>query len=220
MQKNVENSMSIKFFFSFILSFLSFHLNSQMKIYDSTFLKNQKIIAENFEKEKDYINSLNQYSYLSKIDSSSTNAIDFKNKINQLLPICRNLVYNELKGKWKIKQNYESENSILKNSKYLIISNNEIIFLDDKSKEIKYNLISNPFFLNIFNEFPSIKIDNEIWLISLRKINNETRLIWTKKMDKNENLLMTIDEREIIRDPEKRRIALENEIHTYFVKVR
>lgn len=212
--------MKNKLFFIIVFFLLGCHLSCQMRVSDSTFIKSQKIRAENLENKKDYINALNQYLYLYELDSSGINGISAKNKIDQLLPICRKLIYDKLKGKWKIKKNFERENSILKNVQYINVSNNEIVFIDDKANETRYNLELNPFFSNVVSEFPSLRIDDEVWLINFRKINKETRLIWIKKIDKEGSFIATIDDRGIIKDPQKRKIALENEIHTYFVKTK
>ena len=69
-------------------------------------------------------------------------------------------------------------------------------------------------------DYPSLKIgNNETWILNFREINNERRLIFEKRMDKNGQVWGMIDDRGIIKDKEKRKKASEGEIHTYYIKI-
>lgn len=191
-----------------------------MKKFDSAYITKIEKTAISFENGKNYEDAMLQYAYLKKIDSSGKAGKNAAMKITQLLPICQHDKYKTLEGKWMLKQNIEYENSVLKSTKTLEVKDNLIIFRDTQNILFEYSLHDNPLFINLFGEFPSLKIDDEVWTLSFRKINNEERLIWMKKIDKNGNFQGMIDDRAIIRDSQKRKEALEKEIYTYFVKVK
>lgn len=191
-----------------------------MKVFDSAYINRIENLARGFENEKNYEAALTQYAYLKKIDSSGKTGQHATIKIGQLLPICQDQVYNNLKGKWILKQNIETEESVLKSTQTIEVKDHLITFQKGQKILFEYNLQQQPLFINFLNEFPSLKIDHEIWVLSFRKINNDERLIWMKKIDKNGNFQGMIDDRAIIIDPQKRKEALEKEIYTYFVKLK
>lgn len=212
--------MRITFYF-FIAYFLvanAVPIKGQMKVFDSAYINRIDHLARGFENEKSYEAALFQYAYLKKIDSSGKAGKHAAIKMIQLLPICQDQTYQKLKGKWILKHTIETEKSVLKLTETIETKDHLITFQNAQKIILEYNLQHDPLFINLLGEFPSLKIDDEVWTLSFRKINNEERLIWMKKIDKNGNFQGMIDDRAIIRDPQKRKEALENEIYTYFVK--
>jgi len=184
-------------------------------------LKSHIVSAEKYELEHKYIEALNCYYNILKLENSSNYSKNARTKIRLLLPICRKEIIEKLKGTWKLKQRFDYDyNSNLKFSEYLEVEDNQLYFVD-KSNEIilEINLNDNPFIYTDFAGFPSLKIDKEIWSISIRELRREKRLRCRKHIDYNGNLLCKIDERGIIINKKKRKIALEKEIDTYYVKI-
>ncbi len=220
LEKNLISYIMKITFYIFILFFSMVSIKGQMKVFDSTYINRIDNLARSFENEKKYESALIQYAYLKKIDSAGKAGKNAEIKIAQLLLICQNQIYNLLKGKWILKKSIENENSVLKSTQTIEVKEDLITFHDTQNVIFEYNLQHQPFFINLFGEYPSLKIENEIWVLNFRTINNEERLIWMKKIDKNGNFQGMIDDRGIIMDPKKRKEALEKEIYTYFVKLK
>lgn len=184
-------------------------------------LKAHKNSAEKYESEHKYFEALNHYYNILNIDNFGYYSENANAKIELLLPICRKAIIDKLKGAWILKQRFDYDyNSNLKFTDYMKVENNQLYFYN-KSNEIilEINLNDNPFIYSEIAGFPSLKIDKEIWSISIRELKSEKRLRWRKHIDYNGNLVGKIDERGIIIDKNKRRIALQEEIDTYYEKI-
>jgi hypothetical protein len=177
-----------------------------------------------FEVKKDYSEALRLYYKIRSADSLSDLSKRANNKIDILLQIVKNEAIIKLNGKWRLKELKSNDTNIVF-TKLIQINNKEILYIEEVGG--KEEVITNqsfyiePYIKNEYYEFPTIKSGkNEVWVLSFRKIKNEERLIWERKVDKNGNIYMTIDDRGNIRDSIKRKKALEDEIHTYYVKVK
>lgn len=66
-----------------------------------------------------------------------------------------------------------------------------------------------------------IKFENgEVWTLWFRDANNEIRLIWENNINKNGDFLIHTDDRGVIKNKELRKIELEKEIFTYYIKIK
>ncbi|ESU25226.1 hypothetical protein FLJC2902T_31670 [Flavobacterium limnosediminis JC2902] len=141
---------------------------------------------------------------------------------------CQNDFQKEINGTWKVKKMIMNNNTSIDFGEYLKFINNEIHFFKMESgKEIEES-IKKIVFINypIKNVSPEhrggqlIKFENEeIWELWLRDINNEKRLIWQLRITKDGEYVIKTDDRGIIKDPEARKKALEDEINTYYIKL-
>jgi len=198
--------------FFFILS-ISIRAQKNLEI-----IKDYEKKALNYESEGQLLEALNYYYIISKQDTLNIRKNALK-KIELLLPKCRELFYNEIKGKWKLKKKLDLDYySNIKYTNFIQVENNRIIFKNNKEIVSEINLESNPFSYNHFAGFPSLKLDKEIWYFSTRIVNGQKRLILRKQIDKNGNLIGRLDHRGIIRDNRKRKKALKKEIDTYYIK--
>ncbi|WP_152909122.1 hypothetical protein [Chryseobacterium sp. Hurlbut01] len=198
--------------FFFILS-ITIRAQNNLEI-----IKNYEEKALNYENEGKLLEALNYYYAILKQDTldNGKNAIK---KIEYLLPKCRELFYNEIKGKWKLKKKLDLDYySNIKYTNLILVENNRIFFNNNKINVSEINLESNPFSYNDFSGFPSIKLEKEIWHFSSRIVNGQKRLILRKQTDKNGNLIAKLDHRGIIIDNRKRKKALKKEIDTYYIK--
>ena len=181
-----------------------------IKDYDEKALK--------YESEGKLFEALNYYYVISKQDTLDIGKKAVK-KIELLLPKCRELFYNEIKGKWKLKKKLDLDYySNIKYTNFIQVENNRIIFKDNKKIVSEINLESNPFSYNDFAGFPTIKLEKEIWYFSTRIVCGQKRLRLRKLIDKNGNLIVRLDHRGIIIDNRKRKKALKKEIDTYYIK--
>jgi hypothetical protein len=125
---------------------------------------------------------------------------------------------NNLEGVWKLKS-IENDNTAIKFTEYLKIVNNEIYFFKIESGKEKLLEIKKFEIKNLNRN--QIKFENgEIWSLWFRDANNETRLIWENNINKNGEFLIHTDDRGIIKNSELRKIALEKEIFTYYIKIK
>ena len=182
-------------------------------------INNYEKKAIEYENDGKYFDAINYYYTISKMDTLSKGNNALK-KIEILLPKCRELFFQEIKGKWKLKRKLDLDYySNIKFTKYIKIENNSITFYENSKNIVsQINLENEPFSYNMFAGFPSLKLGNEIWSFSVRKVNGQNRLRLRKHIDKNGKLIVRIDERGIIIDKRKREKALRREIDTYYIK--
>lgn len=206
-----------------ILIFSILFLQSQIKSPSHERLLEFEKRALYFEYKKDYNEALRLYYQIKSFDSLSDLNKRSNDKIDYLLPICRKETVNKLKGKWKLKKLETNDTNIIF-TQLIQITDKEINFIEeDNGKEkiiASHSLSINPFVRNRDYEFPTIKFgENEIWILSFREINNEKRLIWERKVDKNGDSYIAVDERELIKGSIERKNALEDELDTYYIKI-
>ena len=176
--------------------------------------------ALSFEKSNQLEESLRWYFFIYQKDTISQDRKFVQKKIDSLKPIVRKATIHKLKGKWKLSNNLERDSTNIIFSDLIKFTNKKIIFFN-KSKKIRTEKLKiEPFTYRLSYDYPSLKIgNNETWILNFREINNERRLIFEKRMDKNGQVWGMIDDRGIIKDKEKRKKALEGEIHTYYIKI-
>ena len=176
--------------------------------------------ALSFEKSNQLEESLRWYFFIYQKDTISQDRKFVQKKIDSLIPIVRIATIHKLKGKWKLSNNLERDSTNIIFSDLIKFTNKKIIFFN-KSKKIRTEKLKiEPFTYRLSYDYPSLKIgNNETWILNFREINNERRLIFEKRMDKNGQVWGMIDDRGIIKDKEKRKKALEGEIHTYYIKI-
>ena len=176
--------------------------------------------ALSFEKSNQLEESLRWYFFIYQKDTISQDIKFVQKKIDSLIPIVRKATIHKLKGKWKLSNNLERDSTNIIFSDLIKFTNKKIIFFN-KSKKIRTEKLKiEPFTYRLSYDYPSLKIgNNETWILNFREINNERRLIFEKRMDKNGQVWGMIDDRGIIKDKEKRKKALEGEIHTYYIKI-
>ena len=176
--------------------------------------------ALSFEKNNQLEESLIWYFFIYQRDTISQDKKFVQKKIDSLIPIVRKATIHKLKGKWKLSNNLEKDSTNIIFSDLIKFTNKKIIFFN-KSKKIRTEKLKiEPFTYRLSYDYPSLKIgNNETWILNFREINNERRLIFEKRMDKNGQVWGMIDDRGIIKDKEKRKKALEGEIHTYYIKI-
>ena len=176
--------------------------------------------ALSFEKSNQLEESLRWYFFIYQKDTISQDRKFVQKKIDSLIPIVRKATIHKLKGKWKLSNNLERDSTNIIFSDLIKFTNKKIIFFN-KSKKIRTEKLKiEPFTYRLSYDYPSLKIgNNETWILNFREINNEHRLIFEKRMDKNGQVWGMIDDRGIIKDKEKRKKALEGEIHTYYIKI-
>lgn len=176
--------------------------------------------ALSFEKSNQLEESLRWYFFIYQKDTISQDRKFVQKKIDSLIPIVRKATIHKLKGKWKLSNNLERDSTNIIFSDLIKFTNKKIIFFN-KSKKIRTEKLKiQPFTYRLSYDYPSLKIgNNETWILNFREINNERRLIFEKRMDKNGQVWGMIDDRGIIKDKEKRKKALEGEIHTYYIKI-
>ena len=176
--------------------------------------------ALSFEKSNQLEESLRWYFFIYQKDTISQDRKFVQKKIDSLIPIVRKATIHKLKGKWKLSNNLERDSTNIIFSDLIKFTNKKIIFFK-KSKKIRTEKLKiEPFTYGLSYDYPSLKIgNNETWILNFREINNERRLIFEKRMDKNGQVWGMIDDRGIIKDKEKRKKALEGEIHTYYIKI-
>lgn len=198
----------------FMLSFSLFKTQIKAEV-----LKNYEQIATQYEKKVDLLSAINVYYYISKNDTLESNKKSLQ-KIEILLPKCREILLKELQGKWELKKKFDLDYySNIKYTKFIEIKDNKIIFYNRPEEIVsEINLETNPFSYNDFGGFPSLKLDKEIWTFSTRKVNREKRLRLRKHIDKNGNLIILSDHRGVIIDDTEREIALKQEIDTYYIQ--
>ena len=176
--------------------------------------------ALSFEKNNQLEESLIWYFFIYQRDTISQDKKFVQKKIDSLIPIVRKATIHKLKGKWKLSNNLERDSTNIIFSDLIKFTNKKIIFFN-KSKKIRTEKLKiEPFTYRLSYDYPSLKIgNNETWIFKFRDINNERRLIFEKRMDKKGQVWGMIDDRGIIKDKEKRKKALEGEIHTYYIKI-
>ena len=176
--------------------------------------------ALSFEKNNQLEESLRWYFFIYQRDTISQDKKFVQKKIDSLIPIVRKATIHKLKGKWKLSNNLERDSTNIIFSDLIKFTNKKIIFFN-KSKKIRTEKLKiEPFTYRLSYDYPSLKIgNNETWILTFRDINNERRLIFEKRMDKKGQVWVMIDDRGIIKDKEKRKKALEGEIHTYYIKI-
>ena len=176
--------------------------------------------ALSFEKNNQLEESLIWYFFIYQRDTISQDKKFVQKKIDSLIPIVRKATIHKLKGKWKLSNNLEKDSTNIIFSDLIKFTNKKIIFFN-KSKKIRTEKLKiEPFTYRLSYDYPSLKIgNNETWIFKFRDINNERRLIFEKRMDKKGQVWGMIDDRGIIKDKEKRKKALEGEIHTYYIKI-
>jgi hypothetical protein len=124
---------------------------------------------------------------------------------------------NSLEGIWKLKSIRNDDNTSINFTEYLKFVNNEIYFFKiesgkEKLLEIKKYEIKN-------NTLNQIKFENgEVYTLWFRNSNNEIRLIWQNKINKNGDLLFH-SYGGVSKNKELRKIELEKEIFTYYIKI-
>jgi hypothetical protein len=140
----------------------------------------------------------------------------------------QNVFKEDIIGVWKLKQKNDSD-TFLNFGEYLRFINNEIHFFDIEDGEetnatvIKFKFMDKIDFLSkglytIYGQL--IKFPNgEVWELKFENVNDETRLFWIPRQNSNGEFIMILDERGIIKDPERRKKAYEREIHTYYIKL-
>ncbi len=206
----------MKYFLLLIFLFIYNSTNCQTKI---ATINNYEKKAIEYENEEKYFEAINYYYTISKMDTL-TNGNNALKKIEILLPKCRELFFNQIKGKWKLKKKLDLDYySNIKFTKFIKIENNTITFYENSKNIVsQINLNTEPFSYNMFAGFPSLKLGNEVWSFSVRKVNGQSRLRLRKHIDKNGNLIGRLDHRGIIIDKRKREKALKQEVDTYYVK--
>lgn len=209
---------------TFLLIFTFFISQSQIKNPTQEMLLDYERQALYFEAKKDYHEALKLYYQIKTTDSVSDLSKRSDNKIDYLLPICRKATVDKLKGKWKLKKKLRNEEADIIFTSLIVFIEEKIIFIEDKDckeKEIlSQDLLIEAYPQKTDSDFPTIRFGkNEVWVLSFREINNEKRLIWEQRVDKNGNKHFTLDERRMIKNPLIRKKALDDEVHTYYVKI-
>ncbi|WP_234111751.1 hypothetical protein [Chryseobacterium sp. R2A-55] len=198
----------------FLLTINSINAQSNIEL-----INNYEKKAAELEKDGNYFEAINYYYTISQMDTfrNGENAIK---KIEILIPKCRELFYQEIKGKWKLKKKFDLDYySNIKFTKFIKIENNTITFYENSKNMVsQINLENQPFSYNMFAGFPSLKLGKEIWSFSVRKVNGQKRLCLRKHVDKNGNLIGLLDDRGIIINKRKREKALKQEIDIYYIK--
>ena len=163
--------------------------------------------ALSFEKSNQLEESLRWYFFIYQKDTISQDRKFVQKKIDSLIPIVRKATIHKLKGKWKLSNNLERDSTNIIFSDLIKFTNKKIIFFN-KSKKIRTEKLKiEPFTYRLSYDYPSLKIgNNETWILNFREINNERRLIFEKRMDKNGQVWGMIDDRGIIKDKEKRKM--------------
>ncbi len=139
--------------------------------------------------------------------------------VNVINLYCQNSFKECLNGSWKLSEKHKC-NTLLNFSNYIKFTHDEVHFYNskDEKNEIIYQIKNLDSPNNHINS-QLIKFENgEVWQLNIRKINNEIRLIWKLDIDAEGIHWIHADDRGIIRDKEKRRLALESEINTYYFK--
>ena len=129
--------------------------------------------------------------------------------------------FENFNGKWKLSENFtENIKTEIIFSEILLIENNKIIFQNSQNKEsvtLSFKLIKHPEKYINCQIYKMVKLVNgEIWELEFNEKNNQKRIIWKCIKDSEGASLIQLDERSMIRDPEKRKKALEREINTYY----
>jgi hypothetical protein len=125
---------------------------------------------------------------------------------------------NSLEGIWKLKSIRNDDNTSINFTEYLKFVNNEIYFFKiesgkEKLLEIKKYEIKN-------NNLNQIKFENgEVYTLWFRNSNNEIRLIWENKINKNGDFVFH-SYGGVSKNKELRKIELEKEIFTYYIKIK
>ena len=203
------------------LLFFSSQFFAQIKNLNKEQIQFYRNKAKVFETNKQFEEALRLYYFIAERDSISSFKKLIDNKIDSLIPIIRNETILKLNGKWKLVKNIESDSTNINFTEFIEFKNSKIMFYDNRYKIQTIELILEPIKSNIFDSILGLKIgENETWSLSFREINNESRLIWKKRIDKNGHIWGMIDDRGIIRDPIKRKEALEGEIHTYYKAIK
>lgn len=132
---------------------------------------------------------------------------------------------DDIKGVWKIKQKINYDTCIDFND-YVRFKSNEIHFFTVESgievvkSILKYELIYYFEFHSKFITGQLIKLFNgEVWELNFKEIDDEIRLIWTPKKNKEGEYISVVNHRGIIKDPERRKTAYEKESGAYYIKV-
>ena len=121
-------------------------------------------------------------------------------------------------GNWKLKSLVDN-NTLIDFAEYVKFENNKVHFFKIESGKDKSLDEKNIIIKNSFGGTYEIKFENgEVWKLRLRKINNETRLIWNIVYDKDGSFILQIDDRGGLKDSNAKKKALENEINTYYIK--
>lgn len=130
----------------------------------------------------------------------------------------QNNFQNSLEGIWKLKSIRNDDNTSINFTEYLKFVSNEIYFFKIESRKEKLLEIKK---YEIKNEnLNQIKFENgEVWTLFFRDANNEIRLIWENNINKNGDFLIHTDDRGVIKNKELRKIELEIEIFTYYIKI-
>ena len=129
--------------------------------------------------------------------------------------------FENFNGKWKLSKNFtENIKTEIIFSEILLIENNKIIFQNSQNKEsvtLRFKLIKHPEKYINCQIYKMVKLVNgEIWELEFNEKKNQKRIIWKCIKDSEGNSWIQLDERSMIRDPEKRKKALEREINTYY----
>ena len=141
-----------------------------------------------------------------------------RNKIDSLFPIYQRKEKEKWKGKWKLKQLKNLEY----NYEYIEFKDSLVLFYkieDDlnpcRVENLKFANYDKLDTLNFYNclEFKN----NEIWEFTFEVINEEKRLKVYLVRDENKVQHTLLDERGLVRDEQKRKKVLEEEILTYYV---
>ena len=132
--------------------------------------------------------------------------------------------FENFNGKWKLSENYtENIKTEIIFSEILLIENNKIIFQNSQNKEsvtLSFKLIKHHEKYINCQIYKMVKLENgEIWELEFREKKNQKRIIWKCIKDSEGASWIQLDERSMIRDPEKRKNALEREINTYYTKI-
>ena len=133
----------------------------------------------------------------------------------------QNSFESNLSGLWKLKLFLKSNDTEINFTDYIIFKNNEMHFLKKQSKSKKLLFVKKIELEKDEEGEIQVTFENkEIWQLSFRNINNETRLIWKQTVAKNGDHLGQIDDRWALIDKAERKKALDSEINTYYVKVK
>jgi len=203
-----------------LLIFSFSFLQSQIKQPSHEMLFGYEKKALYFEAKKDYNEALKLYYQIKTADSLS----DLSNRANNKIIYLKKKTFDKLIGKWKLKKKLKNEETDITFTNIIVFTEENVIFIqecnDNEKVMVGKSLPIGSFIKNEYYAFPTIRSgENEVWTLSFREINNEKRLIWKNVVDKNGDTYITVDERGYKRDPAKRKKALEDEIHTYYIKV-
>lgn len=132
--------------------------------------------------------------------------------------------FENFNGKWKLSEIYtENIKTEIIFSEILLIEDNKIIFQNIQKKQsvtLRFKLIEHSEKSINKEIYKMIGLENgEIWEIKFRDINNQKRIIWKCIKDSEGVSWIQADDRGMIRDPEKRKKALDGEINTYYTKI-